>query len=68
MVGHLVVAALNPSFCIYYDKASLPFLRGAKIDFIEDAGAGELTVEAPNAKNADAVELSQSIVGYWEPK
>lgn len=56
------------SFCAYYDKASLPYLSGTRIDYIEDNGTGELSVQAPNAKNPDApTQDCAAAVGYWEP-
>jgi len=35
-------------FTLYIDKASIPFLEGAEIDFKKDALGGQLAISAPN--------------------
>lgn len=41
---------LYPHFVLYVDKASVPFLQEASIDFQEDALGGQLAITAPNIK------------------
>ena len=49
-------------FALYVDAASAPYFEGARIDFIEAAGGGQLNIRAPKLKgsppdaNADLAE------------
>ena len=50
-------------FALYVDAASAPYFEGARIDFIEAAGGGQLNIRAPKLKgsppNADADLVEQ---------
>ncbi len=37
-------------FALYVDAASAPYFEGARIDFIEQAGGGQLNIRAPKLK------------------
>jgi len=39
-------------FALYVDAASAPYFEGARIDFIEAAGGGQLNIRAPKLKGA----------------
>lgn len=39
-----------PEFPMYFDKASVPYLESAEVDFNEEKMGGQLTIKAPNAK------------------
>ncbi|BAH82977.1 Fe-S biogenesis protein NfuA [Candidatus Ishikawella capsulata] len=40
------------NFCVYIDKSSVPYLKGAEIDLSIDNLGSQLTLKAPNAKIA----------------
>lgn len=39
-----------PSFRCYFDGASIPYLKDAKVDYSADRMGGQMTIKAPNAK------------------